>query len=245
MRLCAGRGVPMPENFFVQIRTGLQLDDADTLDPFLEWLAGQKADLVMWDVFNKLHTKDEKRPDQMLPILKRVDRIRDELGCANLIAHHSRKPGTSGPDLASGGQKLRGPSEFWGWAENSLYLSPLKGKGVVLVEPESKDAIVEPFKAHLEDLPDGARRWVYDGVVQAREAQGAKTRQAILEALAAGPLAAAALATQVGKSERAVKSHLLALEKDGAVDSDREPGRPGRRLWMLLREPSPGHNSSV
>lgn len=231
--LCAGRGTAMPDRFHVHIRTGLQLDSRATLDPFLRWLEAKHVDLVVWDVFNKLHTKDEKRPDQMLPILKRVDRIRDELGCANLIAHHSRKPGAGGPDLASGGQKLRGPSEFWGWAENSLYLSPLKGKGAVLVEPESKDAIIEPFKAHLEDLADGARRWAYDGVVEAREAQGAKTRQAIIEALATGPMTAVALADHVGKKERAVKAHLAALERDGVLDFAKEPGRAGRRLWML------------
>ena len=235
-RLCAGRGVEMPANFHVTIRSGLQLDNHTTLDPFLRWLGPLRADLVVWDVLNKLHSKDEKRPDQMLPILRRVDRIRDELGCANLIAHHSRKPGTSGPDLASGGQKLRGPSEFWGWAENSLYLAPLKGKGILVVEPESKDAIVEPFKVHLEDLPDDGRRWIYDGVVQAKVAEGAKTRQAIIDALATGPMTAAALADHVGKSERAVKSHLSALEKDGALDSMKEPGRYGKRTWMLQPE---------
>lgn len=237
MRLCAGRGVPMPDNFFVHIRTGLQLDTPATLDPFLVWLERVRADLVTWDVFNKLHTKNERAPEHMMPILRRVDRIRDELGIANLIAHHGRKPSPGGPDLATGGQKLRGLSEFHAWAENSLYLTALKGKGVLVVEPESKDAIVEPFKVHLEDLPDDGRRWVYDGVVQAREAQGAKTRQAIMEALAAGPMTVAALADLIGKKERAVKSHLAALEKDGAVDFVKEPGRAGRRLWMLNAEP--------
>jgi DNA-binding transcriptional ArsR family regulator len=235
----------MPDRFHVAIRSGLQLDNPSTLDPFLSWLTGADADLVVWDVFNRLHTKDEKRPDQMLPILKHVDRIRDELGCANLIAHHSRKPSASGPDLASGGQKLRGPSEFGAWSENSIYLASLKGKGNILVEPESKDAIVEPFKAHLEDLPNNARRWVYDGVVQARVDQGSKTRQAIVEALANGLLSADAIAEQTGRTSRSVKAHLSALGKDGAVDFVKEPGRAGRRLWMLTTEegaagPAPG-----
>jgi DNA-binding transcriptional ArsR family regulator len=233
-RLCAGRGVAMPDNFHVLIRSGLQLDDPATLDPFLRWLATARAHLCVWDVFNRLHTKNEKQPEQMMPILRRVDRIRDELGLANLIAHHGRKPSTSGPDLASGGQKLRGPSEFHGWAENSLYLAPLKGKGVVVVEPESKDAISEPFKAHLEDTAADARRWVYDGVVQAREAAGTKVRQAILAALAEQPMTAEGLATTTGKSTRTVKSHLAALAKDGAVDSVKQPGRGGTLLWMLL-----------
>lgn len=226
----------MPDTFHVLVRSGIQLDDPATLEPFLRWLTTVRADLIVWDVFNRLHTKNEKASEQMLPILRRVDRIRDELGIANLIAHHGRKPSPGGPDLATGGQKLRGPSEFHGWAENSLYLSPLKGKGHLIIEPESKDAIIEPFKAHLVDLPDDARRWDYDGVVQAREAQGTKTRQAILAALAEQPRDATALATAVGLSERSIKSHLAALDKDGAVDSTREPGRYGRTLWMLRAE---------
>jgi len=240
-RLCAGRGVAMPERFHVHIRTGLQLDDPATLNPFLRWLGAQHVDLVVWDVFNKLHTKDEKRPDQMLPILKRVDRIRDELGCANLIAHHSRKPGTHGPDLASGGQKLRGPSEFWGWSENSLYLSPLTGKGTVRVEPESKDAIVEPFKAHLEDLDDGARRWVYDGVVQSKTAQAEATRAAIVEALRDRPQQTASqVAEAVGLSEKQVKRHLKTLREDDAVAYDTAPDRAHTRLWSLTER---GHDA--
>ncbi len=128
-RLCRGRAVGFPATLHVAVRTGIQLDEPASLEPFLRELAAVRPDLVVWDVFNRLHTKNERYPEQTLPILRRVDRIRDTLGCANLIAHHSRKPGTHGPDLASGGQKLRGPSEFWGWAENSLYLTPLKGKG--------------------------------------------------------------------------------------------------------------------
>ena len=58
----------------------------------------------------------------------------------------------------------------------------------------------------------------------------------IVDALGTGPMTAAALADHVGKSERAVKSHLAALEKDGALDSVKEPGRYGRRTWMLRPE---------
>jgi len=232
-RLCRGRGVEPPATFHLTVRSGLQLDDTARLDAFLRWAENLRPDLIAWDVFNRLHTRDEKRPDQMLPLLKTVDRIRDTLGVGNLIAHHSRKPAPSGPDLASGGQRLRGPSEFWGWAENSLYLSPLKGKGVLRIEPESKDALVEPFKVHLEDGPDDSRRWVYDGPLAAKLDAGSKTRQRIVEALSAGPAAADALAEQIGVTARTVKSHLTALLADDIVTPTREPGRAGRKVWML------------
>lgn len=234
-RLLRGRGLDAaPPAFQLAVRTGVQLDQEPSLGPLLDCLHTEPVDLIVWDVFNRLHTLDEKRPDQMLPLLKRVDRLRDEFGCANLILHHTRKPGVAGPDLASGGQQLRGPSEFWGWAENSLYLKPLKTKGSLIIEPESKDALVAPFKVHLEDLSEEARRWVYDGPVAAKVSEGDQTRAAILEALALNPMTAAQLIDHCHKPERTVKRHLSALQGDGAVESIREPGRAGQRLWMLI-----------
>lgn len=168
VKLCAGRSVAPPDTFHVSIRAGYRLDDEEALAPLIAWFRDIRPDLIVWDVFNRLHLKDERKPDQIMPVLWRLDQLRNELGCANLLAHHSRKQGPGGPDLASGGQRLRGPSEFWGWAENSLYLSPLKGKGNIIVEPESKDAIVEAFKARLEDVSPDARRWIYDGIVQGK-----------------------------------------------------------------------------
>ena len=99
-RLCRGRGVAFPATLHVAVRTGIQLDEPASLEPFLQELAAVRPDLIVWDVFNRLHTKNERYPEQTLPLLRRVDRIRDTLGCANLIAHHSRKPGTHGRPVA-------------------------------------------------------------------------------------------------------------------------------------------------
>jgi DNA-binding transcriptional ArsR family regulator len=237
-RLLRGRGEYEEDaaGFSMSVRKGVQLDDEATLRPLLDYLRVAAVDLVVWDVFNKLHTKNEKQPEQMMPILRRVDRLRDEYGCANLILHHSRKPGVMGPDLASGGQQLRGPSEFWGWAENSLYLKPLKAKGAMIVEPESKDSLVAPFKVHLEDLPDDARRWVYDGEVAGKVSEGEKTRGLIMEALALNPMTVAQLVDHIRRSDRAIQKHLRALEEDGAVEFTKEPGRYGTKLWMTVQK---------
>jgi len=238
-RLLRGRGVEAPPTFVLAVRTGIQLDKEGSLAPLLDHLRAGPVDLIVWDVFNRLHTVDEKRPEQTLPLLRRLDRLRDEFGVANLVLHHSRKPSVSGPDLASGGQQLRGPSEYQGWAENSLYLKPLKGKGVLIVEPESKDALQGQFKVHLEDLGGDARRWVYDGEVTSRVAEGDRTRELILEALTLNPMTVSQVADHIRKNEKTVKRHLGALEQDGAVDYVREPGSAGRKLWMVKAKPEP------
>jgi DNA-binding transcriptional ArsR family regulator len=233
-KLCAGRNVPLPENLHVTIRAGYRLDDEEALAPLIAWFQDYRPDLIVWDVFNRLHLKDERKPDQIMPVLWRLDQLRNEVGCANLLAHHSRKPGPTGPDLASGGQRLRGPSEFWGWAENSLYLSPLKGKGNIVIEPESKDAIVEPFKAHLEDVGPEARRWIYDGTLQAKVEKGNETRAKILALISSSPQTVGQLATAAKLSEKTIAKHLGALEAEGLAEFVKEPGRTGRRVWMAV-----------
>lgn len=233
MKLCAGRGIAPPDNFHVSIRAGYRLDDDEALAPLIAWFQDIRPDLIVWDVFNRLHLKDERKPDQIMPVLWKLDQLRNEIGCANLLAHHSRKQGPQGPDMASGGQRLRGPSEFWGWAENSLYLSPLKGKGHIIIEPESKDAIVEPFKAHLEDTGPDARRWVYDGVVQGKVDRGNENRQRIVDVLQQQQQQTVEqIADATGLALRTVKAHLRSLETEGLADSVKEPGRGGRKLWL-------------
>jgi DNA-binding transcriptional ArsR family regulator len=234
LRLSRGYGLhDLPVGFHLSIRRGWRLDDESIIDALTQWCRERPLDLIAWDVFNRLHHRDERKPDQIMPVLWRLDQIRNELGVSNLLAHHARKPTASGPDLAQGGQRLRGPSEFWGWAENSLYLTPLKAKGHVIIEPESKDAVIEPFKAHLEDLPDGARRWIYDGVVPAATERGEQTRRRILAALEK-PATVETVADLIKLSVRSVKDHLGTLRNDGVVDYVKEPGRAGRKLWFRV-----------
>lgn len=58
-------------------------------------------------------------------------------------------------------------------------------------------------------------------------------RLRITEALGGPPLTAEALATATTLSVRTVKAHLKTLESEGAVASQREPGKAGRKLWSL------------
>jgi biotin operon repressor len=239
-RLCQARGLGQqpPDTFRVHIRTGLKIDDASRFEPFRRWVGMWRPDLVVWDVFNQLHSREERRPGDIMPVLWALDTLRNDFGTANLVAHHSRKPGTTGPDLAVGGQRLRGPSEFWGWAENSLYLTPLKARGAILVEPESKDAGTgDRFKAHLADLPSGARQWCYDGVIAAKVEAGSKTRDRIVELLHASPgqpLSTQAIADGLSVTSRTIKRHLGALEADGVLTAIQESqGSAHRKLWTL------------
>lgn len=234
LRLCRGRGVEFPDRLHASIRAGYRLDDPEVMAPLVAWFDDVRPDLIVWDVFNRLHAKKEREPSEIMPVLWRLDRLRDELGCSNLLAHHTRKPGLTGPDLASGGQKLRGPSEFWGWADNSLYLSPLKGKGNIIVEPESKDTGLEPFKCHIEDLPDDARRWVYDGVVQGKVDRGNENRDRIVQLIAQQPHTVEQLATATALSARTVSAHLRALKSEGLAEAVKEPGGTGRKAGRLL-----------
>jgi hypothetical protein len=66
---CRDRGVKIPGSLHLAIRKGVQLDQPEVLAGLLRELEEIRPALVVWDVFNRLHSKDERRPDQMLPVL--------------------------------------------------------------------------------------------------------------------------------------------------------------------------------
>jgi putative DNA primase/helicase len=230
-----------PPDFWVSFRAGYRLDDPPALAPLITWFTTIRPDLIVWDVFNRLHVQDERRPDQIMPVLRQLDRLRDLLGCTNLLLHHQRKPSPMGPDLAAGGVRLRGPSEFWAWAENSLYLTLIKGKSrslALVIEPESKEGMLDPFRAHLEDLPDGGQRWVYDGVAQARGEKVADRLALIQKILAQGPMSGSAirqaLVPHLGgdtPQPRTIERDLRVLLEAGAVTRE---GSTKTSLWHLV-----------
>jgi DNA-binding transcriptional ArsR family regulator len=238
---CRGRGLDAPpQRLHVLIRAGLKIDDEAAMLEFERELQDLGAELVVWDVFRRLHRLPSGKPDDLLPLLYRLDELSRRVGCSNLILHHFRKQAATGKDFATGGERLSGSGGLWGWTENALYLTPVgKKHGHVIIEPESKDSAVEPFKAHLEvEEEPGTKRWIsakwiYDGVVEARVEKGEETRRKVLDALS-GQRTVEELMVACGLAERTVRNALGTLRKDGAVDSVKQPGKAGRKVWFRV-----------
>ncbi|MBL0058268.1 MAG: bifunctional DNA primase/polymerase [Elusimicrobia bacterium] len=153
--LMAGRGVAEIDDVLCRcsIRVGFKIDVPEWQAALHHELATFGPDIVIMDVFNKLHTKEENSQQQMTEVMNAVEGFRRACRCSVLIVHHFRKSGGEGKSSRAN-QRMRGSSVLSGWSENSLYLTGKAGKHIK-VEHESKNAPQDPFLYLLEDVTDG------------------------------------------------------------------------------------------
>jgi hypothetical protein len=154
-RLIKGAGAENPgdENLRVVIRKGFRIDLADLRAALVRELEEFHPALVVVDVFNSIHEKDEQSQKEISEVLRHFTALNREYACAFIILHHFRKANGRGSS-SRGGQNLRGSSTFHGWVENSLYLTWTAAKSFN-VEVESKDFDCDPFAVTITDTADG------------------------------------------------------------------------------------------
>ena len=167
--LSAGHASPEPRegNLNFMVLGGFKADNEASLTSFIDTArrAGG-ADLVIFDVLNKMHSGHDSDQKHMTKVMRAFERVREALDCAVLIVHHFGK----GSKSKRGNQRLRGSSVLSGWSENSLYLS--KPGPMVLVEPESKFSQTENFGFLFRATGQGVEL-VYGSFSQADEARRA------------------------------------------------------------------------
>jgi len=158
-QLIQGSGNPDPEDdyFRVAIRKGFKIDQDKWRERLRNEIERFRPEIVIFDVFNEIHTSDEQSQEKISAILRHFSELRRVHPCAFIILHHFRKADLRAPRARSG-QNLRGSSALHGWAENSLYLEHRSPKRFG-VEVESKDgAECEPFDVEITDVDgDGVR----------------------------------------------------------------------------------------
>ncbi len=117
-RLVAGRNIShddLRDRLYVNTREQSPNYKIDTDVLFLPMVAELKAvkpELVILDVFNRLHSADENDNSEMRAVLDHVDHLQSEVGCAVGIVHHFNKSGEG-----SLTQRLRGAGAIAGFAE--------------------------------------------------------------------------------------------------------------------------------
>lgn len=160
LRGTEGRTAPADNLLRYAIRAGFKLDSAAWAARLRAALVEETADVVVLDVFQRLHLKSENDQAQMAEVLEVLNALSREFGCAFIVVHHNRKP-QPGND-ARANQMLRGSGVLAGWGECSLFLKKSKtGTGRFTVEAESKDAPEQDeFVVVLEDTPNGGVRLV-------------------------------------------------------------------------------------
>ena len=122
----------------VVVKSGFRLDEERCLATLEEYILAEKLSIVIMDVFNRLHSKDGNKAEEVIPILAALDGIRTRTGSTILIDTHFKKG--LGDDVGSQGQRISGSVGLHGWSECSIYLDWPKGQpGQAILNFESKE----------------------------------------------------------------------------------------------------------
>lgn len=148
------RQAPNDDFLLWSIRAGFKLDSAAWMERLSQEIGSFSAEVVVLDVFNRLHGAKENDQQQMTAILNTLIGLTNRYGCSFIVVHHNRKPQQG--DDARANQMIRGSGVLAGWAECSLYLKRSKEKDTIVVTPESKDTPeMDDFTITLTDTENG------------------------------------------------------------------------------------------
>lgn len=226
----AMRQAPRDDYFLWSVRAGFKLDDLLWLEAIRQEIIAYRAEVIVLDVFNRLHGSDENKQAEMTAILNRLTRLTNDYGCSFIIVHHNRKPQQG--NEARGNQMMRGSGVLAGWGECSLFLKRSKEKDTIIVTPESKDAPeMDDFTVVLEDQENGGI-FLQIGEVEpvVRMSKGdAETLEAVERITLRGIGATVqAVAKELDKDRTTIQKRLTRLVEDGylvaeAISSSQNP----------------------
>jgi hypothetical protein len=160
------------ERFRVVSRQGLRLDDPARLDLLRREIAdfpGGPAELVILDTLRRLHLSPEKDSELMARIMGTLIAIGEELGCAVLPIHHSKKGPADGDD--DWREAARGSGDLV--AASQSVIGMLKtGDCLFTARADSKAAgEINPFPLILDDQTLLYRRQTEDERFATKDAQ--------------------------------------------------------------------------
>jgi AAA domain/Domain of unknown function (DUF3854) len=150
-----GGVAPNDEFFRYSVKKGVRLDEPQWQE-VIEWEIRQfRPELVYLDVFTRLHAKDINDAQDMSAIVRFLDTLSCEYGCAFVLLHHPRKNSAGGDEY----NEILGSRVLGGFGEASLFFSKTKEKGILRVKvslkDEPEDGSFEPeFLIKLTDTPD-------------------------------------------------------------------------------------------
>lgn len=216
------RVIPSDDYWRWSIRVGFKVDNLVWLEKLRQEIISFSAEVIILDVFNRLHGSDENKQAEMTAILNNLTRLSNDYGCAFIIVHHNRKPQAG--NEARGNQRIRGSGVLGGWGECSLYLNRSKDKDTIIVTPESKDTPeMDDFTITLEDQPNGGVFLQMGDVVASEQSATSKADEAVIEAVERvtdrGVGATVQLiAEALGKDRTTVQKRLTKLVEGGYLE---------------------------
>ncbi len=216
--------IPGPDALRFLIKTGVRLDTAEGTALLRDHLVRWHPDVVFLEHFDKLHSKNPSKAEEVKPLLDMLDELHRDHHCVFRVQKHFRKQ-QAGQGKRTG-EMLAGAQGLFGWGESSIYVTLIK-RGLAQVECDAKDGdVANRFLVRYE-----AGKLVYAGEVQADRLDG--QRQAVLEFLEASPGATRdEVAAAVKVSGRTAGTYLRGMEKDGLVVGKSLVSKQPKQWWV-------------
>lgn len=204
---------------FLSIGGKLTFEDEDRMDALERAIASRRPKMVILDpMFMLAAGMDEFKAGEMAGLLNKLKQWRNEYDCSIAVVHHYRK--STGADT----QKLYGSMALYAWSENSL-----------LVQRESRDRNIVSIRRDIKDAPSDDKLSVefldidgsYDFLFKEAGTPGDNdVLDAVRYSGKSEPVTVKNIMDLTGMSERAVRSKVAELKKEGLIEVDRR-GRGG------------------
>lgn len=134
----------IPDDLYLSVKTGFKIDDPLWINQIERELERFRPDVVFIDVFNRVHLSDINNARDMARIVDTLDELIRKYNVTFLILHHDRKS-QAGRWASDNFDKIMGSRVLGGFSETTIFLTPLKEKGLIKV------------KLVLKDEPEGAK----------------------------------------------------------------------------------------
>jgi len=186
--ICAQRQIDFSGlDLHVITSSRLRLDDADDREGLVATIDKYKPKFLLLDPLVRLHSLDENSAREISALLGFFRWLQREFDVSIMVAHHANKKTHGRP-----GERLRGSSDFYAFADSSVYIFPSRGAYELTVEHRAA-APIEPFLVDLTTVDGATALNMIDG--DAEPPPNAKISHGILDALrsARGPMTRGAL----------------------------------------------------
>ncbi len=215
--------IPSPENLRFLVKKGVRLDTKGGLEVLRRTIARHRPELVFLEQFDKMHTKNRDKEEEMKPLLGQLDTLTDKYGCVFRVQKHSKK--TPQGQRPRAGELMAGSVALFGWGDSSVYLTLVK-RGLAQIEVEAKDG--ETSGRFFVRFDQG--RLVYAGSVETDKKE--KRQAEVLDAVTATPgLIREEIASRLKVSPRTAGTYLRTLEEAGMVVGKQDVSNQPKSWW--------------
>jgi RecA-family ATPase len=120
---------PAALEMFVTTRdTAMRLDTPEGFERIKAEVGEVRPDVLIIDPMAKFHLQDENSAQEMGYVMRMVDHLVEDFGCAVILVHHLKKPNEDHP--ARGGDRLRGSSAVFADVDTVVELERLSDENV-------------------------------------------------------------------------------------------------------------------